>query len=1298
MKSQALKLRDLPSGQTLRNYRKRLSTFGIVPESNVLTTKFKLELPDGCSWSNDNTFEDCIRLYDAIEGCGKGTLTHFLFSVLLAGFRIFSSAAEATLFSNRRAYDEAGFRTALTEAVGAPLPNFTVVKLLKQLSTIPRARGGKDISFVPEVIVREFRKTLCKTVPRQVNEEYVDRLFEEIAYQITVRFASWKQLIENKEQACAAVDDALKGFADFPSLEAMAKAAQTQLPEGSSIAYDDMLPFIAVNAENQTFAPYAVVATILSYPERNADEKPSSFVAAHLTTSTASGLSWLFSKGIELFRKESVARLCELYGIAESESHRIETVKAAALAVPEQALLFKSKKSLGYHDFRSGFAGRTDSWTTNYINRLLELKAMLQELGDTLELPDLQRDGLDFLSSADCSKEEVEILCKAYAEGRQRACVALDHLLGSDAANIVEDVSALEAYSRVVNRLYALREQIINALKQAKEDRNSPWKSLWSEVQCDFKSWMRLERLPKLNQMSGGVPHVGEELQQTMERFISVNEERSKHFEMVMAWAQSTGDNVDVLESIAAQERIRADKRSPGQYDGQELALRRVLQRIAHVVRDRTDGCADAVRCWFAENRVFAQKSEFNKFFYNHLGSIYVSPFSNRRHQAYALSAGIVGQGESLLKNFRDLLEKENKTWLQQWDAAETYVRLTGLMMNLRISSLKRPVPSSVAALHLDNAAMADVVPEGVRLQMNLPEVSPAILAKAFNAYESLISGALIMLRRERFYLRTKFLWVGNNALVYVPKNRKWNPPERYARSEIWKQIFALDILVFDDLGAVDVQKTFARAVGILDRVDARSAVRELLHQLPHDWCYELPLKDASLTKGKKGDDPTLLDAILVAKEGAKGTQLSARKVSSNRLARLVGPSLHKERLNQLLLDSRTTVGDMTLLADQEMSQNINLAEAMLSRGKLEFSLAVPISTPALQPSRMQSGDIGKKSSVLPFKRVVAIDQGEAGFAFAVFNLDEAGNAWAQPIAQGIVHIPSIRRLIRAVRGYRKGRQGLQKFNQRYDSTMFTMRENVAGDVCGAIAGLMSRYSALPVLEYQVSNLANGGKQLELVYKMVNARFIADKIQAHETERVSWWYGGKGWTIPGYWQEVGADYAAAQKNKKSVEILEKDGRFYRRLYVSPGTAVNARWTSRICSQCGCNVSELIEKAQEAGMKTATLDRNGEVTLFDQTLRLYKRPSASASKDARRRNERADWLEPMADVTLSLDDLHKVARSNLRRPPKSLQTKDTTQSRYFCVFKNCACHNQEQHADINAAINIGRRFLQSLLKD
>ena len=184
---------------------------------------------------------------------------------------------------------------------------------------------------------------------------------------------------------------------------------------------------------------------------------------------------------------------------------------------------------------------------------------------------------------------------------------------------------------------------------------------------------------------------------------------------------------------------------------------------------------------------------------------------------------------------------------------------------------------------------------------------------------------------------------------------------------------------------------------------------------------------------------------------------------------------------------------------------------------------------------------------------------------------------------------------------------------------------------------------------------------------------------------------------PRYWQEVSAEYVEAQKNNKGKEILERDGRFYRRLYVTPGAAVNARWTSRICSQCGGNISELIEKAQEAGIKKVTFDSNGEIPLFSQTIKLYKRPSKAACKIALRRNERPNWTGPMSNTTLSLDELRKLAKDNLRRPPKSLQSKNTIQSRYFCVFKNCSKHNQEQHADVNAPINVGRRFIQSLLK-
>ena len=89
----------------------------------MLTTKFKLELPAGCPLREDAaTFDECRKLYDVVEGCGNGTLTGFLFSVILSGFRIFPDGKTAEIFANRSVYDEDEFRSALVEAVGAPLP------------------------------------------------------------------------------------------------------------------------------------------------------------------------------------------------------------------------------------------------------------------------------------------------------------------------------------------------------------------------------------------------------------------------------------------------------------------------------------------------------------------------------------------------------------------------------------------------------------------------------------------------------------------------------------------------------------------------------------------------------------------------------------------------------------------------------------------------------------------------------------------------------------------------------------------------------------------------------------------------------------------------------------------------------------------------------------------------------------------------------------------------------------------------------------------------------------------------
>lgn len=1261
----------------------------------MLTTKFKLDLPAGCPLREDAaTFDECRKVYDVVEGCGNGTLTGYLFAVILSGFRIFPDGKLAEIFANSSVYDENAFRIALAEAVGAPLPQFTVKALIKRLQQEVRARGGKDNRFVPEVMVKEYRNSLCGGIlPKGVNDAYVDRLFEEIARELTTRYHSWNELKSDLLGTCEAVDTALRGFGDFPSLAAMAaKAASNKLPKDSTIVFDPQLPFIDVQKIGVDAMPYAVVSTLLSYPE-SVGEQRREFVQSHLTTASAAGLNWLFNRGLELFSEENVEELCRLFHVPEDQAFRVIQIQNAARTTQKQSFFLKKGGApLGYHDFRSAFAGRINSWMSNYLNRLEELQGLLHDLTGELRLPDLVREGEDFLATTDCRREEAEILCRSFAMKRDRATTALEHLLGADPAQAASDVAAIEECGRIVNRLFAIKEQIVNALRQAEEDKASRWNTLWSEVKGEFAPWEKLIRLPKLNGMSGGVPSAQDELDAILARYETVARGEVAHFDAVMEWATKAGAEGDVLVKLAETEQQRADQRAPGKYDGRELALRRVLQRVARVVRDRSDACAEDLRQWFLKEKVFAERKDFNKFFSNRLGSLYVSPFSNRRHETYKLSNGLKERSDAVWNALLAFVKEKKGAYASLSDAGETFMRLESLLMGMRIGALAKNVPASIAALRLDEETARESVSEGLKLQLRQAEVPPSVLAKAFNVYVSLLSGCLIAMRRERFFLRTKFSLVGNTALVYVPKEKSWSMPARYEDSPAWAPIFENDVLVRLSTGEVEAVETFRRAAALWGQTTdpaVKNALRELFHQLPHDWCYQISVRssDGKTSTGRKEDGR---DVLIVEKKGKYDSKIITKKIASTALARLVGPSTHKERLNRLLLDVGEVACDMTLLADQEVLQKVEDGRAVLSPGKLQFSLSVPISAPA--EKNEDEVKCERKSTL--FRRIVAIDQGERGFAYAVFRLEDAGKAEAQPIATGFVNIPSIRRLIARVHSFRKSKQSVQKFSQRFDSTMFTLRENVAGDVCGAIAGLMCRYRAIPVLERQVSNLASGGKQLELVYKMVNARFLDDRIPMHSLERTSWWCGTSDWVLPDLWVEVPESYAA--KAKKG-EILDKDGKFYRTLRVTPGAAVNAKWTSRICSQCGGNAMEIIEKARDEKIKSVTLDENGEVTLFGRTLRLYKRPSEEQSRKARRRNERAPWTEPRADVKLSLDDFRRAVSENMRRHPKSLQSKDTSQSRYFCVFTNCPCHNKEQHADINAAVNIGRRFLESLIR-
>ena len=322
--------------------------------------------------------------------------------------------------------------------------------------------------------------------------------------------------------------------------------------------------------------------------------------------------------------------------------------------------------------------------------------------------------------------------------------------------------------------------------------------------------------------------------------------------------------------------------------------------------------------------------------------------------------------------------------------------------------------------------------------------------------------------------------------------------------------------------------------------------------------------------------------------------------------------------------------------------------------------------------------------------RLVAIDLGERGIGYAVFDIPKALEEECdddplkiRPLKTGTVAVSSIRALIRAVGRHRGRAQPMQKVRDAHSRALEKRRKNVIGDVCHEIDSLCAQWRAFPVLEDGVQNLESGGQQLKLVYGSVLHRYArVDNVEAHQKARREHWFTGT---------------AGEARRKKPVEaewphpyLTDQNGRSTT-LY--PGQAVPAAGTSQQCSVCGRNAIRLLREKPNLRLTF----RNGEADLTDgAALFLYEKAEwdSAQRRQFRRRKIRPALNRPLNGVRRA-DELSALVKRNLRRPPESTRSPDTAQSRYHCVFVGCRA---ELHADINAAVNIGRKLLGKMSRE
>lgn len=1274
---------NLKSGNELRKYRRHLAERSTEKSlDSMLTLKFRLK-PLGTSFVP--AFDTISKMYGLVEGTGKGSLTYLLFATVLSGFRLFGSYAQAKAFaSNSKGSDDA-FYQAFKNASGLDLPDFVPGKILVRLRKAVRKTKGKNNTFTKEVIADQYKKDLGKfRAGSGTDPDKVDGLFLQIGEVLESQFADWAEVNSKALDACRAIDDLLKQeFSDgLPSIRGAAEFNEKKsaaLPDGSSIAFD---PSSVLYKANTPLACNFVIAVILGRAGGAGDSK---YVKNNLTTQTNNALSWLFGKGLRLLRTENENTLADMYGVPFDRIECIRQLKEAAKAVTPPAE-FGELCSLA--KFRSSLGGKLDSWVSNYVKRLNELKALLASLPENLKLPqEFAAGSPNFVKWSGCRLEEIESLLNLLhnKEKVKDVRAALDTLLGLNTQNI--DASLIRKvadFSESVNQLGAIREQLDNSLENL--NAGSPYRSLLDNkaVKDEWDKWKQLKKLPKINSLSGGIPDAQAMLKETLALHEEVLSGQKTHFERIRAWINAQDPDFSVFSKEVLSEQAKLQARGLTK-DPKEQALRHILDGFARCARKygHTKIGGELI-AWFKDSNVFETPKWFNRYFFNHLGAIYKSPYSTNNNSPYTLSTETLSDPKACADDLLALAEKLSSNQAAA-DAEEIRAKsdLRSLWMSFYIRGITKPVPKKIAQPELKDELYESSMPAKLKLRLSDPETDSGILNSVFNVYKSLLSGYEITLYRQKFFLRAKFSWVGNNVLSYLPKEREWNIPQRYFNHDLWKQYRDLGLVTAG--GATNTLDTFDKICAELKSKTQRVDLRPLLVQLPHDWVYKLPF--AHDVKDDSRNAVTVLDFS----KNSKSEVADIRKYDINDLAKLICPPSYANRLDSIILHPEAvSVSDMNLLADEEVEQNLNSGAIQLWPQPLQLSLAVPIMTQGVQSLEMT-----------PFKRIVAIDQGEVGFSYAVFNLSDCGKTNAQPIDTGTVPVPSIRRLIKRVKSYRKNKQSIQKFNQKFDSTMFNIRENVTGDVCGLIVALMKKYNAFPVLEYQVKNFETGSRQLSLVYKAVNARFLLSNVDMQNALRKSWWYQGDKW-------ETNLQRLSAVQDGSDKKAVLKNGKWYRPFFLFPGSSVNAYMTSRICHECGRNpITLLREDAKGDKKKIYEINNCGEVKIGGEILKLYQRPGNQTPvpgmkpRHGRQRSyaslkERAPWVDPVKAQKISAENLEKMIRANMRRAPKSMRSKDTSQSEFFCVFKDCRCHNQRQHADVNAAINIGRRFLEETI--
>lgn len=1227
------------SGRKARRFRARWAACAKRTEETIRTIKLPMEVPDGQRIDSQAFAE----LHATLRESGPGTLVWLLLTVHSLGFRIFSKSDEVTGFLNAGRVDNDAYRAALRAATGVSCQNLDPVHLYLRFRSVPRPSRGTTLAFTPENIGREYTRyfnggnaahadpALASLMADLAGKLGLLSGWTAVASDPARAFEAWDDVLRTRGVAVPALGPSMRGLVFPPRAVATA-----------TIAHDRSKPRVPLDARN---ALQLLVAGALSEARREGlTETPALTrrVQQLILTDKYSGLSWLWGSGLRLLKGATIAECRSWFGVGADVAAEL---LLAAKSIPSDRVF----GSDGYAAYRADVGGGLANWIRQYIAAMAKLDCELsrppesESLASAMQADEFQRIAM----RAGTSTDELNAAAEAVHDEFGMARKALDRMMGRGAAPSAGDIDAIEQYSQLTEGLHRLLSCVAARVKIEKERAAmcGDGEAIVALGACEFGIPRWCFPLPRLNQMSRS-PDPLAQAQAAAAGLVALGDIMNAHARRIAAWCGRSGIPVLPFDRLAQGQRrflLENGAKASGD-DALLLAVGQILDRFGRVARGQPAYVARRIMDVYGELGIFLRKEDLHRYFLSRQGTLRKRPFDRGIRLAFPIDTSVLTRLDKLLPpigRVLQVLRREVLADLCRWKDLSAVLELERAYHSILLSGLPDILPSAIAKPAPEPEFQ---IPLMLERQLQAPTVSSRVVKQVFNLYAAKLREVTAVLARRRFFVRHTFTRSRDNSLIYVPKNVSWRPPARlrWTRKPIG---VAHKVMGCWNADVVNPRDVLARAAQALD---AQPGVRDWLVQSPHDWCYA----------GVRGGG--VVRGLTMSKAG------TAKRPAEHRDAfRLVGPSSMKTSLDQALLQRRAAIGDLQVICERHFVQDIERDEQGANRvtvreTKCSLTLGIP-----LRESSERFGD------PISMDRYLCVDLGEYGLGWTAFETKTH-----REVASGFEPVASLRSFAKHLKAGRRPREREARLGARFERGMENARKRVAGEIVHTIDSLLSKFRAFPVLEVRPRRPSQGGEDIVRVHDLVVETYaFVDKDHAARRRRAHW-AGSSIWMHP---------YLLCRD-------AESGGG--KALNLFPGTVVAANGNSQTCSCCGRNAIETVRGMASLRATIAfKVTEHGKVELPNGTIVLHRKSPDKAKREAhRRKGEHAPRDTACGPGSISAQGLIAAIKDNIRQPPLRKSASTSSHSRYFCVYADCAAL---EHADVNAARNIGRRFRERL---